>query len=65
MSNFLSESYKIPSSKIATCWPFVSVDTQDKGLQLDHLFAKGKKHVVYAGALGKKQNPHRLAFFFP
>jgi glycosyltransferase involved in cell wall biosynthesis len=64
MSTFLSESYKFPSSKIAICWPFVSVDTQHERQQLDHLFAKGKKHVVYAGALGKKQNPQGLLSFF-
>jgi glycosyltransferase involved in cell wall biosynthesis len=64
MASFISESYKIPSSKIAICWPFITLDTQDKGLQLVHIFADGKKHIVYSGALGKKQNPQGLFSFF-
>ena len=29
MASFLLDSYQIPSSKIAVCWPFVTVDHQD------------------------------------
>jgi glycosyltransferase involved in cell wall biosynthesis len=64
MASFITKSYKIPSSKITICWPFVSVESQNSPSQLDYLFAKGKKHVVYAGALGKKQNPQGLLSFF-
>lgn len=64
MATFLSESYEIPSSKIKVCWPFVSMDSQQTRRRLSHLFARDKKHVVYSGALGNKQNPEGLISFF-
>lgn len=64
MASILLDRYRIPSSKIAVCWPFVTVDIADSGLRMDHLFASPKKHIIYAGALGEKQNPEGLISFF-
>lgn len=64
MASYLMDSYKIPSSKIAVCWPFVTVEPHNSGSRLGHLFAKDKKHIVYAGALGEKQHPEGLISLF-
>jgi glycosyltransferase involved in cell wall biosynthesis len=64
MASHIVKFYHYPSSKLSVCWPFVSIDTQSKCKHLAHLFAQGKKHIVYAGALGKKQNPQFLISFF-
>lgn len=64
MAAFISASYGIPHSKIAVCWPFVTVKPGESRNRLAHLFAEDKKHVVYAGALGEKQNPEGLISLF-
>jgi glycosyltransferase involved in cell wall biosynthesis len=64
MEAFLLDAYQIPSSKIEVCWPFVTVEHHGSGSRLGHLFDKDKKHVVYAGALGEKQNPEGLICLF-
>jgi glycosyltransferase involved in cell wall biosynthesis len=64
MASFLQNTYKVPPSSISTCRPFVTINTRSSGARLKHLFAKHKIHVVYAGALGKKQNPEGLISFF-
>jgi colanic acid biosynthesis glycosyl transferase WcaI len=63
MADFLASSYKIPSSKISVCWPFVTMDTRHLSCRLENLFVKDKKHIVYAGAMGEKQNPNALVYF--
>jgi colanic acid biosynthesis glycosyl transferase WcaI len=64
MAFFLADAYKIPSSKIAVHWPYVTIDTHNPKGRISHLFAEDKKHIVYAGALGEKQNPDGLISFF-
>jgi colanic acid biosynthesis glycosyl transferase WcaI len=63
MAAYILDSYKIPRSKITVCWPFVTVQPDTDGNRLGHLFADGKKHIVYAGGLGYKQCPDKLASF--
>lgn len=64
MASFLSGTYGLPSSKIGVCWPFVTMNHLDSKGRLGHLFTQDKKHVVYAGAMGEKQNPDGLVSFF-
>ena len=64
MATFLSASYGIAPSKVTVCWPFVSIDTRYSTNHLERQFAADKKHIVYAGALGDKQNPYELIAFF-
>ncbi len=64
MATFVSNTYKVPSKKIKVCWPFVSLDSKISRGRLRNLFPGDMKHVVYAGALGEKQNPEGLVSFF-
>jgi colanic acid biosynthesis glycosyl transferase WcaI len=63
MASFLSESYNIPRSKITVCRPFVTVEPRIAGNRIARLFARDKKHIVYAGGLGHKQCPGKLVAF--
>lgn len=71
---FLSESmrdqalrhYGVPESSCRVCYPFVTLSPDAPGDELPdkaRVFVPGFRHVVYAGALGEKQNPQALASF--
>jgi colanic acid biosynthesis glycosyl transferase WcaI len=64
MKAFLTETYRVSPSKISVHWPFATVDGKSMTQQLCGLFDHHKKHIVYAGALGEKQNPEGLIRFF-
>jgi colanic acid biosynthesis glycosyl transferase WcaI len=64
MKAYLHEKYHISPSKISVHWPFVTIDKKKMTRKLCGLFDKNKKHVVYAGALGEKQNAEGLIRFF-
>lgn len=50
--------------KAEVCYPFVTVKPGAQRGVLEALFPQGSQHVVYAGALGKKQSPDRLLKVF-
>jgi glycosyltransferase involved in cell wall biosynthesis len=55
--------YKLKFQKLEVQYPFITINntiTDDLG----KLFDSSKKHVVYSGALGEKQNPIKLLEFF-
>ncbi|MFK8059284.1 MAG: glycosyltransferase [Polaribacter sp.] len=55
--------YHLKEEKLEVQYPFITI--QDKKTNdLEAIFDKGKKHVVYSGALGEKQNPYKLFDFF-
>jgi glycosyltransferase involved in cell wall biosynthesis len=55
--------YALKEIKLEVQYPFITI--KDKRTNdLEHLFDKDKKHVVYSGALGEKQNPEILFNFF-
>jgi len=63
MKNDVNNKYEIDSKKLFVQYPFSnlpSLVTND----LDSVFDKNYKHVVYSGALGEKQNPLGLLSFF-
>ena len=66
MKETAKSSYKLPEQKLKVQYPFVTVNTnrKDKTNDLEHVFEKEKKHIVYSGALGEKQNPKELYNFF-
>jgi len=64
MALFLRDEYNLSSSKIVVCWPFVTMKVNRNRFRLKHLFQNNKRHIVYAGALGEKQNPMGLVSFF-
>ena len=64
MASFLIEQYGLQPAKTAVCMPFVTIGAQAAEGIPGGIFAKGKLHVVYAGALGEKQHPNALISFF-
>jgi glycosyltransferase involved in cell wall biosynthesis len=51
--------------RLAVAYPFVTLKSSSTaGTALRHLFPEEFQHVVYSGALGKKQNPFELLRFF-
>ena len=55
------DEYKLESQRVVVHYPFVTVNAAARaGTNLAHKFPQGFQHVVYSGALGKKQNPYRL-----
>jgi colanic acid biosynthesis glycosyl transferase WcaI len=65
MAERASEEYGLKLEKVAVNYPFVTVNGENKDeSNLAGLFVEGARHVVYSGALGKKQNSYRLYEFF-
>jgi colanic acid biosynthesis glycosyl transferase WcaI len=64
MARFLTRRYGIPAARLTIFPPFITVQPPRTMAHLGHVFANDKKHVVYAGALGAKQNPEKLVRFF-
>jgi glycosyltransferase involved in cell wall biosynthesis len=65
MAAKILDEYKLQSDRIVVRYPFVTVDSALRiGTNLADKFPEGFQHVVYSGALGKKQNPHGVFDFF-
>jgi colanic acid biosynthesis glycosyl transferase WcaI len=64
MARRAMQDYDLDSHRIVVCYPFVTVRQKTPGTNLERLFAPRDQHVVYSGALGKKQNPSGLFQFF-
>jgi colanic acid biosynthesis glycosyl transferase WcaI len=63
MKEQAKELYCLQEIKLEVQYPFITI--KDKCTNdLEYLFDKDKKHVVYSGALGEKQNPIQLLSFF-
>ena len=65
MARIAAEEYNVPPDRILVAYPFVTVQSPDgQPTELAAVLPDGVQHVVYAGALGKKQNPDALFNFF-
>jgi len=65
MAEVANGEYGVDRKRIRVAYPFVTLDRANKpGKNLVHLFAPEFQHVVYSGALGKKQNPLLLFQLF-
>jgi colanic acid biosynthesis glycosyl transferase WcaI len=65
MAARIVDEYKFPSDRVIVRYPFVTVRSAGRiATNLADKFPEGFHHVVYSGALGKKQNPYRLLDFF-
>lgn len=64
MANEAIVSYDLDCNKIFVAYPFVSIDMKKKTNDLESIFSQDKKHIVYAGAMGAKQNPDELFSLF-
>jgi glycosyltransferase involved in cell wall biosynthesis len=63
MKEQAKELYALQEIKLEVQYPFITIK-EKRTNNLEHLFNKDKKHVVYSGALGEKQNPEKLFNFF-
>jgi colanic acid biosynthesis glycosyl transferase WcaI len=65
MAARIVDEYELPSDRVVVRYPFVTVRSAVRiGTKLADKFPEGFQHVVYSGALGKKQNPYGLFDFF-
>jgi colanic acid biosynthesis glycosyl transferase WcaI len=64
MARSLKEDYGVAEEKIIVRYPFVTLKLSPLGQNLIHILPDDQQHVVYSGALGKKQNPAGLYEFF-
>ena len=58
------DSYRLDPDKVSVAYPFVNINTGVLTNDLESFFPEDKKHIVYSGAMGAKQNPHDLLKFF-
>ena len=64
MARGLREDYGVDSGRVIVRYPFATIKPTGLGRNLAYLLPDGPEHVVYSGALGKKQNAHGLFEFF-
>ncbi len=68
LSNEMKETakdyYKLEESKLAVQYPFTTYNKEKVTNDLEDLMPKNLKHIVYSGALGEKQNPHKIYDLF-
>lgn len=63
MKEQASELYDLNENNLEVQYPFITVKNKITN-NLGSLFETNKKHIVYSGALGEKQNPKKLFDFF-
>jgi glycosyltransferase involved in cell wall biosynthesis len=65
MARLAHKEYGIMEQKIQVAYPFVAITAEKRGRnKLGSILPSGVRHVVYSGALGKKQEPRKLYDFF-
>jgi colanic acid biosynthesis glycosyl transferase WcaI len=62
MKDIAQKMYHLKESKLAIQYPFVTINSCQNNLtsDLETILPNDKKHIVYSGALGEKQNPKEL-----
>jgi len=64
MKEAAKSSYHLEDYKLEVQYPFVNLNTAKSSEELDIILSKDKRHVVYSGALGEKQNPDKVYEFY-
>ena len=65
MANTMATVYSVNPRKLAVCYPFATIPSRACTAQnLQSLLPDGIAHVVYSGALGRKQDSLKLFQFF-
>jgi len=64
MSLRAASDYGLEKDRMSVAYPFVNLNKDILTDKLADMFQENKKHVVYSGALGEKQNPDGLIEFF-
>ncbi len=65
MAQVAQEAYQLDPSQVAVHYPFISLSVENEPAKqrLIGMFPPDKRHVVYSGALGYKQNSQQLVAF--
>jgi colanic acid biosynthesis glycosyl transferase WcaI len=65
MAGIIATHYSVDPQKIVVCYPFITIEPGACSRNnLQPILEDGVAHVVYSGALGKKQNSQKLFEFF-
>jgi len=65
MASVAKLELQLDEAKLKVCYPFTTIrNCEHSGSSLAQLFPSSARHVVYSGALGKKQNSYGLAELF-
>ena len=64
MKEAATSLYNLVEEKLEVQYPFVNLNTTKSSNDLENILLKDKRHVVYSGALGEKQNPELLYEFY-
>jgi hypothetical protein len=64
MKSTAQKSYKLNKDKLLVQYPFATVQMKNITNDLEDILPSDKKHIVYSGALGVKQNPKGVFDFF-
>ena len=65
MANRAIDDYGLDRGSCVVCYPFSTLSANtETTTSLAHLFPSILQHIVYAGAIGEKQNPEELLRFF-
>jgi colanic acid biosynthesis glycosyl transferase WcaI len=63
MKDLAQKMYSLKENILEVQYPFITLEGEVTN-DLSPIFNTNKKHVVYSGALGQKQNPEKLLHFF-
>lgn len=63
MKDHAKDLYNLIEKKLEVQYPFITINDKLTN-DLDYIFNKKFKNIVYSGALGEKQNPYKLYEFF-
>lgn len=63
MKDHAKDLYNLIEKKLEVQYPFITINDKLTN-DLDYIFNKNFKNIVYSGALGEKQNPYKLYEFF-
>lgn len=64
MAEFVVQRLGVNRERCEVCYPFANMQCEEGSDCLAPIFDEGRLHVVYSGALGKKQIPDMLLEFF-
>ena len=66
MKETAQKLYQLTDANLAIQYPFVTINPNEKSSKnsLEETLPNNKKHIVYSGALGEKQNPKELYKLF-
>ena len=64
MKTTAKDFYKISENKIFVQYPFSNINSNNLTNDLCNILPDNKRHIVYSGALGEKQNPQGVYDFY-